>query len=932
MKIATNTAIDNILDNYSRLLRVQNQMSTGRRVLDPSDDPLATNEGIRVQSIISELGQYKRNINVGTSFLEQSDGALQDVNNVETAARGMTIGMASDTMTPEMRRANVKEVGSLLQELVALGNRQVGNRFIFGGTRTTEAPLEVVGANYVHYTGNDDDITLQVDRESFVPSNIKATDVFGSLVTTVQSDETQPLVNTVPDQSTRLEDLNAGQGVAEGSVAIEYFDGVDLVYSEVDLQSADTLEDVVDLVEQRTNGDIDVEINAAHTGINLINTTGPANSIQVSEVASNTTARDLGIRGSSLVGSNTINGADITPQLNEETLLADVPGYYGDPLTLVTGSDNLKDPRFLEKQDINSNLAEYRLDGLTEGVTTDENGDVYFSVTDLGGNDYQVEVFKDDARLPTDRIAVGQINTAAGQGDVPLSAVNGSGVSGSVRLTYTADDDDIEVEVQFPDDFRSTIHVETFSEENDNLDQLSGWRLSGLQKGQDTAADGSLAPELSLDPADGPTVEVYRDRVAAVPELVASGSVTYQGARDAQDDANQLDNWNLNNVHWTNDTTDGQMVGEVVNVAGQWTVRLYSDVVGGDLVAEGALPAGEDTGTVTLVPQGAHTAGGSVDVTSAQADGQFLVTPNPTVQLTGAVGHEHVNGQVDVAYEADDNDINLTATFATVEDFMRAVEESDTYTTAEISEDGSALEIKSRLAGATLHVVQDGPVMHERDEDNQLSRWNLTGLQAGVNSDINGEIYGSYVEDPPASGNYRIDLYKDADRTEQVATASFSGPMPVGPVNFNESNDSGIFGTVYVDDYTADDTDFTLEPQGLGLSGKKREDNIFSTLVDVIEAGTANDTGALSELIGNFDVDERRVLDGRAEIGATLQRFEMLTSRLSDEETTFTKIFSQQIDLDYADAIVSFQEQSNVFNAALSVAGRIIPMSLVDFI
>ena len=88
----------------------------------------------------------------------------------------------------------------------------------------------------------------------------------------------------------------------------------------------------------------------------------------------------------------------------------------------------------------------------------------------------------------------------------------------------------------------------------------------------------------------------------------------------------------------------------------------------------------------------------------------------------------------------------------------------------------------------------------------------------------------------------------------------------------------------------------------------------------------------MHNLLGNFDIDQQRVLDGRAKIGSTMDRFEMMSNRLADENLSFSKIFANRIDLDYADAIVRYQAESNIFNASLSVAGSIIPMSLVDFL
>ena len=91
---------------------------------------------------------------------------------------------------------------------------------------------------------------------------------------------------------------------------------------------------------------------------------------------------------------------------------------------------------------------------------------------------------------------------------------------------------------------------------------------------------------------------------------------------------------------------------------------------------------------------------------------------------------------------------------------------------------------------------------------------------------------------------------------------------------------------------------------------------------NLLNAGNASDTEELNHLIGNFDVDINRVLTGRGEIGARMERMDLLANRLGDESTSFTAIMSSRVDLDYADAVVKYQQESNIYNASLAVAGQ----------
>ncbi|MHC4885372.1 MAG: flagellar hook-associated protein FlgL [Planctomycetota bacterium] len=848
MKIAGNTAIDNILDNYSRVMKLQNQMGTGRRVVKPSDDPLAANEGIRIQTMLTQIEQYQRNLNVGDSFLGLSDSALQGLNDAVSSAKSLTVGMANEATTSGARQASVMEIDALRRELLLLGNREVGGRYIFGGTETTEPPFQMIDSEYVLYTGNEEKIEVQVGKSQFESINVTAPEVFGSLITNHTSDQLAPRLNIDVDNGTRLEDLNLGTGVSSGSINITY-SGSTVQGLEIDLSGADTLEDVIDTIQNATTNVITVSLNTAKDGIVL--TDGGGGPITVQEVASNNVARDLGILGSVAAGLP-LNGQVIQTQITDRTLLADIPGYNGHPLTITNGPDDPVDPALTESGDINNNLSNYALTGLTEGVNVDPNNRLHVRVTsNLGVQPFDIDIFKDAAMLPEDLVATG--TSTNGASTVTINAANGSGISGTIDLNHVADGTS-RIDVDFPDFYQGTINVEAFAESGDTLNQFENWQISGLERGVDTMPSGDM------------TVVV--------------------------------DNAEVNARH----------------------VKIYRDSTLNELVAYASLPAGGN-GTLTFTGN-----------TTADA---FEPSNDDHSHITGATTEVQY-----LANTAGPNHISLAATFATVEDFRRAVEESGTYTTADITEDGRRLEINSRLAGAHLHVEDEVPPMDEggTDVNDEIQRWSISGIKAGENADLDGKLYAEYTRTVGAPNTYTVQLFSDALHTNRVALGTANEPgvwPPVAPNELNiilsQDNDSGISGTVKVSDWTADNTTLELTPRDIGLSGKRREDNLFSTMKDVIDAGHQDDTGTLHDLIGNFETDNERVLNGRSEVGSRMERFEMMRFRLDDETTSFTNIFAERIDLDFSEAIVDFQTQTNIFNAALSVAGKIVPLSLVDF-
>ncbi|MBN2713175.1 MAG: hypothetical protein JXR97_12210, partial [Planctomycetes bacterium] len=228
-------------------------------------------------------------------------------------------------------------------------------------------------------------------------------------------------------------------------------------------------------------------------------------------------------------------------------------------------------------------------------------------------------------------------------------------------------------------------------------------------------------------------------------------------------------------------------------------------------------------------------------------------------------------------------------------------------------------------------VVSPGGARVYNDEYNHVSQVDIPNIIPGVNADLQGNQYLEVVD--AGGGNYNISLYADKSKTRLVAQQlGVAVPAAGTYVTLTEQNLSGITNARLYVNQGPTDTDIVLKPGSLRLGGQVREQNIFSTFNDVIDAMHANDSEELGNLIGNYTDALNRLLFGRSEIGSRQNRLEMLSNRHADEEINFGQIRSERIDLDYSKAIVEFQAQQNVFEASLRTSAQLIPLSLVDFI
>jgi flagellar hook-associated protein 3 FlgL len=95
---------------------------------------------------------------------------------------------------------------------------------------------------------------------------------------------------------------------------------------------------------------------------------------------------------------------------------------------------------------------------------------------------------------------------------------------------------------------------------------------------------------------------------------------------------------------------------------------------------------------------------------------------------------------------------------------------------------------------------------------------------------------------------------------------------------------------------------------------------------------TNPDTSLIGSLIGKFDVNMETVLSVRADIGARQNRMELTENRLASDNINFTKLMSENEDVDEAETIMNLKNEENVYRASLAGGARIIQPTLVDFL
>ena len=148
--------VTSMADLQTKIGRIQEEVSAGKKILTPSDDPGAYTVADRLTQSVSAMDQYGRNISMAKSRLSQEDTVLSSVSTIVTRLNELGIQGANSTNDSTARNAIAAEMDQLSQQLAALGNSVDANGdYLFAGYKSNKPPFAntVDGVVYQGDTG-----------------------------------------------------------------------------------------------------------------------------------------------------------------------------------------------------------------------------------------------------------------------------------------------------------------------------------------------------------------------------------------------------------------------------------------------------------------------------------------------------------------------------------------------------------------------------------------------------------------------------------------------------------------------------------------------------------------------------------------------------------------------------------------------------------
>ena len=219
----------NLQLSLRRLATTQEQLSSGRQISRPSDNPVGTVSALRLRSNIRASEQYVRNAEDGLGWLSAADNTLTSSLNQVRRVRDLTLQAANGTNGENERRAMAVEILAIRDSLIGLANTEHLGRAIFGGTADGIPPYDAAGAFQITGAAATGAIERTVAPGEQVRVNLTGPEIFGTepnnlfnVLTTIATDLLANDPSNLDTHIAALDDRMRGVTDALGEIGARY--------------------------------------------------------------------------------------------------------------------------------------------------------------------------------------------------------------------------------------------------------------------------------------------------------------------------------------------------------------------------------------------------------------------------------------------------------------------------------------------------------------------------------------------------------------------------------------------------------------------------------------------------------------------------------------------------------------------------------------
>lgn len=159
-----NGGVNRLQDLNTQLQKTQQQISTGKRVVNPSDDPVAAARILKLDQEKAQIDQFQRGIDLAENRLQLEESTLSDITDIVQRVRELTVKAGNATLSQADRASVASELRERLQQLGGLANtRDASGEYIFSGFKGNTAAFAQNESGSWVYQGDEGQRKLEID-------------------------------------------------------------------------------------------------------------------------------------------------------------------------------------------------------------------------------------------------------------------------------------------------------------------------------------------------------------------------------------------------------------------------------------------------------------------------------------------------------------------------------------------------------------------------------------------------------------------------------------------------------------------------------------------------------------------------------------------------------------------------------------------------
>lgn len=178
-----NNTIAHLTSNMEQISRLQSKISSGRKNLSPSEDPVNTAQSITMRSALNNLQAYRNTTDLAREWMDITDFSLGQIQDIAVRASGLITRGLSDTMgSSERLNALAAEIDGMITQLVQIGNTNHKGDYIFSGYQIHSQPFSMSDPNTLVYQGDNGVMQRAIAPGQTVVINVPGEAIFRPMI------------------------------------------------------------------------------------------------------------------------------------------------------------------------------------------------------------------------------------------------------------------------------------------------------------------------------------------------------------------------------------------------------------------------------------------------------------------------------------------------------------------------------------------------------------------------------------------------------------------------------------------------------------------------------------------------------------------------------------------------------------------------------